>query len=83
MMSVGLNTPSPEKVHFWIVTTNLTAVELAKSYVDTGLGRRSMKIHALHLDDITEQLEEDGIRPVWTWEEYGSSVVPGTNQYRL
>eukprot|EP00471_Norrisiella_sphaerica_P005536 CAMPEP_0184487464 /NCGR_PEP_ID=MMETSP0113_2-20130426/10130_1 /TAXON_ID=91329 /ORGANISM="Norrisiella sphaerica, Strain BC52" /LENGTH=678 /DNA_ID=CAMNT_0026869793 /DNA_START=6 /DNA_END=2042 /DNA_ORIENTATION=- len=70
LKSVALHAQEPEKVHVWIVTDDISAVDKAGSYLsDTGIN-----LHAINLDDAVEDLKTNGYKPIWLWDEYKTSV---------
>mmetsp|Transcript_28318 Transcript_28318/g.49817 ORF Transcript_28318/g.49817 Transcript_28318/m.49817 type:complete len:757 (-) Transcript_28318:127-2397(-) len=71
LKSTALNAKEPEKVHVWIVTDNSTAIEV----VLRRLYKEKIHIHSLDLNLINQDLIDRGIKPVWKWDTYNTSVL--------
>mmetsp|Transcript_24129 Transcript_24129/g.45119 ORF Transcript_24129/g.45119 Transcript_24129/m.45119 type:complete len:439 (-) Transcript_24129:216-1532(-) len=69
LKSMEINAHSPEDIHVWVVTDNITSVQVAAQHVSF------IRVHALELEEIEEDLISKGMTPVWKWEEYNTTVI--------
>ena len=77
LKSTALNAKEPEKVHIWVVTDNSTAVKI----VANRLHDEKIHIHALDLALVSQDLLDRGIKPVWEWDTYNSSVLNAVGNF--
>uniref|UniRef100_A0A7S3ZB35 SAM domain-containing protein n=1 Tax=Lotharella globosa TaxID=91324 RepID=A0A7S3ZB35_9EUKA len=71
--SIALNTKKPEKVVVWLVTDG----EETRRHIEAdNLFEQisKMTIHYLQIEDLSHDLLEKGINPVWKWDVFGSSL---------
>ncbi|GAB5356202.1 hypothetical protein AAMO2058_000270600 [Amorphochlora amoebiformis] len=75
LLSTALNTHRPDRLVVWIVTddrpTTTEAIRTINNKIPGGTG---MKIHIIDLEDVTRDLVNSGINPVWLWKDFNTSV---------
>ena len=72
--SLATSTAEPENVHVWVVTVHKTFNTFQQYFSQNKHHFEGLKIHVLDLDQITNELLEDGVPPVWKWPTFGKSV---------